>query len=136
MGFQHPEQFGHMMKGVKAAVKSPRTPAHLKPHLQKRMTMPSTMRPGDGQLMRAAARTPKFDDPAMNQQAVQPMEESLSQEAMAGNLKRDVSKRGPMQLDNPRMNPMMKRAIAKNARKPKPTVSALFGDFGDRPKGI
>jgi len=68
MGFQHPQQFGHMMKGVKAAVKSPRTPAHLKPHLQNRLTTPASMGPGDGQLTRAAARTPRLYEPAMSQQ--------------------------------------------------------------------
>lgn len=76
MGFQHPRQFGHMMKGVKAAVRSsPRTPAHLKPHLRNQLPTPSTMGPGDGRLMRASARTPEFDDAAMNHRVVQPMEE-------------------------------------------------------------
>lgn len=37
MGFQHPEQKDHMMKGCAAACASDKTPPHLKPHLQKRM---------------------------------------------------------------------------------------------------
>ena len=42
--FGHPSQHGHMMSGVERAVASPKTPAHLKPHLQKRLAGGSTMR--------------------------------------------------------------------------------------------
>ena len=64
--FGHPSQHQHMMKGVSAAVKSPRTPKHLKPHLQSRLSPNvqlgnapmSTMEPDDDELMQAAQRTP------------------------------------------------------------------------------
>ena len=42
MGFQHPHQRQHMMKGVAAAVKSRKTPKPLKPHLRSRLGGPST----------------------------------------------------------------------------------------------
>jgi hypothetical protein len=105
------------MKGVKAAVKSPRTPAHLKPHLQNRLATPSTIGQGDDQVMRAA-------------------EESLAQEAMSGGLKRTVSRRGRLQLDEPHANPLIKRAMVKGVSKTRRTPSAFMGDFGGRPKGI
>lgn len=35
MGFQHPQQRAHKLAGMLAAARSPKTPAHLKPHLEK-----------------------------------------------------------------------------------------------------
>lgn len=35
--FGHPAQHGHMVSGLKNAIASPKTPAHLKPHLQKQL---------------------------------------------------------------------------------------------------
>jgi hypothetical protein len=67
-------------------VKSPRTPAHLKPHLQNRLGGPSTMRPSDGGLMHVARRTPDFDEDESHK-PVNTMEESLAQEAVSGRLK-------------------------------------------------
>ena len=61
-----------MMKGAAAAVKSRKTPKHLKPHLKSRLGGASTMEPDDD-LMQAARRTPDFD--ADNRQgSVNPME--------------------------------------------------------------
>jgi hypothetical protein len=37
MAFGHPSQQDHMMSGIRRAISSPRTPVHLKPHLQKRL---------------------------------------------------------------------------------------------------
>lgn len=37
MAFGHPSQHDHMMSGVEAAMKSVRTPAHLKQHLMARL---------------------------------------------------------------------------------------------------
>jgi len=131
-----------MMKGVKAAVKSPQTPAHLKPHLQNRLGGPSTMEPDDDDLMQSAQRTPDFgaDD---RQKAVYPMEESLAQEAISGGLERDVSRRSPVQLQRkPPMSRLMKRAVGRGVPKglpkgkAKPALSAFMGDFGGRPKGM
>jgi len=150
MGFQHPRQRQHMMKGVAAAMKSPRTPKHLKPHLQSRLSpnvqlgnspLP-TMEPDDDDLMDAARRTPDFDADD-SQKAVNPMEESLAQEAIAGGLRRDVSRRGPVQLQRkPPMSRLMKRAVGRGVPKgmpkgkTKPALSAFMGDFGGRPRGM
>jgi hypothetical protein len=38
MNFRHPDMKQHMMRGVQKALASPNTPAHLKPHLQKRLS--------------------------------------------------------------------------------------------------
>lgn len=38
MGFQHPNQFAHKLSGWKAASRSSKTPAHLKPHLEKHVS--------------------------------------------------------------------------------------------------
>src|SRR5271157_2516178 len=140
--FGHPSQHRHMMKGVAAAVKSRKTPKHLKPHLQSRLGGPSTMGPGDDELMQAAQRTPDIDADD-SQKAVNPMEESLAQEVTSGGLKRDVSRRGPMQLQRkPPMSRLMKRAVGRGVPKvmpkgkSKPTLSAFMGDFGGRPKGL
>jgi len=56
-----------MMKGVKAAVKSLRTPAHLKAHRQNRLSGPSTVAPDDTEPMKAAGRTPEFGGDRINQ---------------------------------------------------------------------
>lgn len=39
MMFGHPSQHSHMMSGVQKALKSSKTPAHLRPHLEARMKM-------------------------------------------------------------------------------------------------
>jgi hypothetical protein len=54
------------------------------------------MGPDDDELMDAAGSTTEFGGDSNNQQAGQPMGESLAQEAMAGNVKRSASKRGPV----------------------------------------
>ena len=140
--FGHPSQHQHMMKGVAAALKSSKTPKHMKPHLQNRLGGPSTMGPGDNALMQAAQRTPEFDADE-SQVAVNPMEESLAQEATSGGLKRDVSRRGPVQLQRkPPMSRLMKRSVGGGVAKgmpkgkAKPARSAFMGDFGGRPKGV
>ena len=74
-----------------------------------------------------------------SRKAVNPVEESLAQEAISGLLKRDVSRRGPVQLQRkPPMSRLMKRAVGRGVPKgkAKPTLSAFTGDFGGRPKGI
>lgn len=86
--------------------------------------------------MRAAGRTPQFDDPAMNQQAVQPMEESLAHEAAAVGLKRSVGRRGPVQVDRPHVNQLMKRATGRKVKRAKSTPTAFMGDFGGRPQEL
>jgi hypothetical protein len=121
--FGHPSQHQHMMKGVAAAVKSCTTPKHLKTHLKNRLAPSvqlgdapmSTMGPDGGDLMQAARRTPDFsaDD---RQKAVNHMEESLAQEALSGGLKRDVGRRGLVQLQRkPPMSRLMKRAVGRGA---------------------
>ena len=146
MGFQHPQHHEHMMKGVRAAAKSPKTPSHLKPHLKNRLAPnvelgnkpQSTMEPDDDDLMDVSARTPDGDTDDANEQ-VNPMQESLAQEAISGGLKRDVSKRGPVQLQRkPPMSRLMKRAVGRGVPKgkSKPALSAFMGDFGGRPKGM
>ena len=72
-----------------------------------------------------------------------PMEESLAQEAILGGLKRDVSRHGPVQLQRkPPMSRLMKRAVGRGVPKgmpkgkAKPALSAFMGDFGGRPKGM
>lgn len=37
MGFQHQQQQDHKMRGIQKAIHSPRTPAHLKPHLRAKL---------------------------------------------------------------------------------------------------
>lgn len=37
MGFQHPEQQAHKLAGMRAAAESPKTPEHLRPHIEKRL---------------------------------------------------------------------------------------------------
>src|SRR4051812_47146220 len=37
MAFGHPAQHQHMVSGLQKAIASPNTPAHLKPHLHKRL---------------------------------------------------------------------------------------------------
>jgi hypothetical protein len=37
MSFRDPQQFGHMRRGVRAALQSPNTPMHLRPHLAARL---------------------------------------------------------------------------------------------------
>ena len=143
MGFQHPQQREHMMKGVAAAMRSPKTPSHLKPHLKSRLAPNvelgnkplSTMEPDDDELMEASARTPDFDSDDVNHQAVNPMEETLGQEATAGQLKRTVSN-GGVQLDRPRPSKLMQRAGGRKAKRAKVAKSAFMGDFGGRPKGF
>jgi len=83
--FGHPSQHQHMMKGVAAAMKSHKTPKHLKAHLKNRLAPSvqlgdapiSTMEPDDD-LMQAAQCTPDFDAHD-SQKAVNPMEKSLAQ---------------------------------------------------------
>lgn len=41
--FGHPDQYDSMMLGVRAAMTSANTPAHLKPHLEKRLQGETTM---------------------------------------------------------------------------------------------
>ena len=105
MAFGHPSQHGHMMAGVAKAAKSKKTPAHLRPHLQNRMAgmvtaspqpAPPQSGPGDEDLMEAAQRTPGSPDP---DQAEESAEESMGQQASGGQIKRDVSKQGPLSLD-------------------------------------
>jgi len=43
MAFGDPFQNAHMQAGIQAAAKSPKTPAHLKPHLQKRLEAGNAM---------------------------------------------------------------------------------------------
>ena len=135
----------HMMKGVQAAMKSAKTPSHLKPHLQNRLAPNvqsgnkplSTMEPDDDELMDAAARTPDFDSDEMNEQAVDPMQESLGNEAVTGGLKRSVSRGGAVQIQRKRPGERHDEAWRyprlKKVRKPK---SAFMGEFGGRPKGF
>src|SRR5271165_5377891 len=82
MGFQHPQQREHMMQGVRAAAKSPKTPLHLRPHLQNRLAPnvelgnkpQSTMEPDEDDLMDVSKRTPDGDTDDANEQ-VNPMQE-------------------------------------------------------------
>jgi hypothetical protein len=59
MMFGHPSQHSHMMSGVQAALKSSKTPKHLRPHLEKRM---AKLNPKAGYNPKTAAKaqnTPK-----------------------------------------------------------------------------
>src|SRR5271157_2100040 len=106
MGFQHPQQLQHMIKGVKAAVSL--RERRICSRTCRTVGGPSLMGPDDDEPMEAAGRTPEFNGDTINQQAGQPMGESLAQEAMAGNARRSVSKRRTVQLDKPGMNLVMK----------------------------
>ena len=98
------------------------------------------MGPDDDELMDAAGSTTEFGGDSNNQQAGQPMGESLAQEAMAGNVKRSASKRGPVQLDGPSGPNMLEKRAGNVQKSPKvrnsKSRSAFFGDFWGSPKGI
>lgn len=90
------------------------------------------------ELMDAAARTPPPEDQAFNNEAVNPVEEPLGQEAISGGVRRSVSRRGSLQLNKPRLNALMRRAGVTHVpklKKPK-AGSMFFGDLRRRPKGI
>jgi hypothetical protein len=57
MGFQHTHQKGHMIEGVRRALKSPRTPAHLKAHLQARLNGGTTMKSANSVQKQMANKT-------------------------------------------------------------------------------
>lgn len=57
MGFEHPQQREHRLKGLAAALKSPNTPAHLKPHLA-RLTMQQQKKPITGAKPQMKLKTP------------------------------------------------------------------------------
>ena len=137
MGFQHPQQHAHMMKGIKAAMKSPRTPAHLKPHLASRAVTGnsplSTTGPDDDELMEQAGRTPEYDQD-LSEQDVSPTEEQVGQSDIMPNAKRGVVSSRPLSLGSPK--PVLTNAVDKGKKKPAAKPSAFFGDFGGRPKHL
>ena len=136
MGFQHPQQHAHMMKGVKAAMKSPKTPAHLKPHLANRAVNGnaplSTTGPQDDELMEQASRTPEYDQD-LSEQDVNPTEEQVAQSDISP-IKRSVGNKGPLSLGSPA--PVLTRAVTKPKKKVSVKPSAFFGDFGGKPKAM
>lgn len=44
--FGDPQHHPHMQAGIQAALRSPRTPKHLKPHLKNRLAAKPTLGPG------------------------------------------------------------------------------------------
>ena len=153
MAFGQPNQRNHMMKGVAAAMRSPKTPAHLKPHLRKRMAGGNdplaTTEPQDDDLMAQAARTPANFDGTDPDDAINDTEEQYGAADIAP--KRDVSQTQPLNIGSPKpvllgikggrvankQNP--KRGAtppqAKVANQQNPgRKSALFGDYGPAPR--
>ena len=116
--FGHPSQHKHMMSGVQKAIASKKTPAHLKPHLEARMT--SGPRAGFNP---QTAATPQNTPKPIKQGAGGP----AAQSQIAGPPAPFQNKLGAANLQRGRTNPAATKGLGNGKTANKLVRSKFYG---------
>ena len=117
--FGHPSQHAHMMSGVQKALKSSKTPAHLRPHLEARM---AKLNPKAGYNPKTAAK-PQNSPATVKQGAGGPAAESQ----IKGPPMPFQNAKGAANLQRGRTNPAATKGLGNGKTANKLVRSKFYG---------